>query len=132
MKSITLSVVLAIVIIGGAFLIGTGGFARNGGAETAAKNVSIEDGKQIIELSAKGGYYPKESVAKAGIPTVLRVKTNGTFDCSSSIRIPSMSIGKYLPPSGTTDIDLGTPRLATVQGMCGMGMYSFQIKFQSS
>jgi plastocyanin domain-containing protein len=61
----------------------------------------------------------------------LRLDTNGTFDCSAGVRIPSMGISKNLPPSGTTEIDLGTPKVATLNGVCVMGMYSFQIDFQA-
>jgi plastocyanin domain-containing protein len=93
-------------------------------------NVSVVDGKQIIEIRAKGGYSPVHSVAKAGVPTILRVNTNGTFDCSSSIRIPELNISKNLPMSGTTDIDLGIQKAGTFQGTCGMGMYPFDIKFE--
>ena len=85
---------------------------------------------QIIEIQAKGGYTPRKSIAKAGIPTILRFNTNSTFDCSSSVRIPSMNIFKSLPQSGTTDIDLGIQKAGTIQGMCGMGMYPFEIDFQ--
>jgi plastocyanin domain-containing protein len=99
--------------------------------EENINNVSVVDGKQIIEIKAKGGYSPVHSVAKAGIPTILRVNTNGTFDCSSSIRIPSLNIGKNLPMSGTTDIDLGNPKQGILQGTCGMGMYPFEINFQT-
>lgn len=98
--------------------------------EENINNVSVVDGKQIIEIKAKGGYRPTHSIAKAGLPTILRINTNGTFDCSSSVRIPSMGIGQNLPLSGTTDIDLGTQKVATLQGTCGMGMYPFDIKFQ--
>ena len=105
-----------------------------GGAQPAitasANNVSIIDGKQIIEITAKGGYLPVKSAAKAGIPTVLRVDTNGTFDCSSSVRIPNMQISKNLPAAGTTDIDLGNPKLGLLQGTCSMGMYPFEIDFR--
>lgn len=103
---------------------------RNKIVEENVNNVSIIDGKQIIEIRAKGGYRPLHSVAKAGIPTILRVDTNGTFDCSSSIRIPSMNIGQNLPMSGTTDIDLGVQKVGIFQGTCGMGMYPFDIKFE--
>ncbi|MFA6392663.1 MAG: cupredoxin domain-containing protein [Candidatus Paceibacterota bacterium] len=98
--------------------------------ETSIKNVSVVDGKQIIEINAKGGYQPRKSIAKAGIPTILRFNTNGTFDCSSSVRIPSMNIFKSLPQSGSTDIDLSTQPAGTLNGSCGMGMYPFEISFQ--
>jgi plastocyanin domain-containing protein len=94
-------------------------------------NVSVVDGKQIIEITAKGGYQPRKSVAKAGIPTVIRFNTSGTFDCSSSIRIPSLGISKILPQTGSTDIDIGSPTVATLKGTCGMGMYPFEVDFQS-
>ncbi len=99
--------------------------------EENANNVSMAvDGKQIIEIKAKGGYSPVHSVAKAGVPTILRVNTNGTFDCSSSIRIPNLNISRNLPMSGTTDIDIGAQSVGTFQGTCGMGMYPFDIKFE--
>ena len=97
----------------------------------AGENVSIVDGKQIIELRAKGRYQPFSSTAKAGIPTVLKVNTSGTFDCSSALRIPSMNISQALPPSGVTEIALGTLKEGVLQGTCGMGMYPFQINVQS-
>ena len=96
-----------------------------------ANNVSIVDGKQIIEIRAKGGYQPRKSIAKAGMPTILRFNTTGTFDCSSSVRIPSLNISKGLPQSGSTDIDIGIGNLGALQGSCGMGMYPFEIEFRS-
>lgn len=129
MKATIISVIVAVVLIGGAFLLAKGG---NDTSQVAnANNVSIVDGKQIIEISAKGGYQPRKSIAKAGIPTVIRFNTKGTFDCSSSVRIPSMGISKSLPQTGSTDIDIGTQKVATLQGTCGMGMYPFEVEFQS-
>lgn len=129
MKATTISIIAAVVLIGGAFML-----TRNtGGTEqvTNANNVTIVDGKQIIEISAKGGYQPRKSIAKAGIPTIIRFDTKGTFDCSSSVRIPSMNISKNLPQTGSTDIDIGSQQVATLQGTCGMGMYPFEVEFQS-
>ncbi|MEI6280611.1 MAG: cupredoxin domain-containing protein [bacterium] len=101
-------------------------------ADGNTSNVSIDGGgKQIIEIRAKGGFNPVQSIAHAGIPTILRVDTNGTFDCSSTIRIPSLNITKNLPLSGTTDIDIGTQQAGIFRGTCGMGMYPFEIDFQS-
>ena len=93
--------------------------------------VEVIDGKQVIQIKAKGGYSPMKVTAKAGMPTTLRVTTKGTFDCSASIRVPSMDISEALPPTGQTDIDLGTPESGKLAGTCGMGMYPFEIDFQS-
>lgn len=128
MKATTISIIVAIVLIGGVYILTKD---RGNTSTVVANNVTLVDGKQIIEIKAKAGYEPRKSVAKAGIPTVLRFDTNGTFDCSASVRISSMGISKILPQSGNTDIDIGTPEVATLQGTCGMGMYPFEIEFQS-
>ena len=126
MKSIIYSILVAIMLIGGAFLIAGKG-ADNAGP--GGDNVSVVDGKQIIVINAKGGYQPRKSIAKAGLPTVIRFDTKGTFDCSLSVRIPSMKISKFLPQTGSADIDIGSSTAGTLNGSCGMGMYPFEIKF---
>ncbi len=129
MKATIISIIIAIALIGGAFMLTN----NNGNTEQGGNvnHVSIIDGKQIVEITARGGYQPRKSIAKAGIPTIIRFNTNGTFDCSSSVRIPSMDISKSLPQTGSTDIDIGTQKVVTLQGMCGMGMYQFEVEFQS-
>ena len=128
MKTFFFSILFAILIIIGTIVFS--GPTKQAEQKTAVNNVSILDGKQFIDLTAKGGYTPRKSLAKAGLQTTLRVNTSGTFDCSSSIRIPSMDISRILPQTGVTDIDLGTPQLGTLSGTCGMGMYPFEISFQ--
>ena len=131
MKSTIISILITVCIIGGAVLLVYDGEGSGADAVPDGKNVSIVDGKQIIEIWAKGGYRPSVSVAKAGMPTILRFSTSGTFDCSASVRIPSMDIAKNLPQSGTTDIDLGLAPSGLLQGMCGMGMYPFEVDFRN-
>ena len=92
-------------------------------------NVSVVDGVQIVDLRAKGGYSPRTSVAKAGIPTVIRFNTNGTYDCSAAVSIPSLRVQTLLVPSGQTEVDIGTPAAGVLQGSCSMGMYPFAIEF---
>lgn len=88
------------------------------------------DGKQIIEISAKGGYSPRITMAKADMPTIIRMSTKGSFDCSSAVSIPSLGYRANLPPTGTTDIEVGVQKSGSIlQGLCAMGMYNFQIKF---
>lgn len=128
MKSTITSVIVSVVLIGGAVLLTRGD--SNPEADIPVNNVSVVEGKQIIEIYAKGGYQPRKSIAKAGIPTILRFDTSGTFDCSSSVRIASLDISKILPQTGTTDVDIGIGQTGTLQGACGMGMYPFEIEFQ--
>ena len=93
-------------------------------------NVEVKDGIQYVTITARGGYIPKVSNAKAGIPTKLIMKTSGTFDCSSSLAIRSIGYQKILPQNGEEIIDIGTPVIGKpLQGVCGMGMYSFVVNF---
>ncbi len=94
--------------------------------------VSVQDGTQYIDMTAKGGYTPRRITARAGIPTVLNVSTRATFDCSTSIVIPSLDVRQTLPSSGVTKITLGTYKSGdVVTGLCSMGMYGFEIVFSS-
>ena len=129
MKEFIAALIIAVVLIGGAVLLVNSGNFSNSEA-VPANNVTIVDGKQVVDLQARGGYTPQKSTAKAGMPTTLKITTKGTFDCSSSIRIASLNVSKALPPSGVTEIDLGTPQAGILRGSCGMGMYPFDIDFQ--
>ena len=131
MKLTVISILIATALIVGAIVFTRGGSSSGSDIGVTGNNVSIINGKQVIIIRAKGGYQPRKSVAQAGLPTVLRFDTNGTFDCSSSVRIPSLGISKILPQSGETDIDLGLLQVGTLQGMCGMGMYRFELEFKS-
>jgi len=118
---ITLGLVIALGII----------FIGGEKSSESVKNVEIRDGIQYITINAKGGYFPKESLAKAGIPTKLIVLTDGTYDCSASLVVRSADFQKILPKTGETEIDIGTPQAGVpLKGVCGMGMYSFEIDFQ--
>jgi plastocyanin domain-containing protein len=117
---------ISLVLIGWAFWI----VSRPADTDTPTA-VSMVDGTQIIDLTAKGGYFPREVVAAAGVPTVLRVRTTSTFDCSASLVIPKLSYQKFLAPSGTEEISIPAEQAqGTLQGLCSMGMYGFQIKFE--
>ena len=94
------------------------------------QNVEMRDGVQYVTIKAKGGYIPRMSNAKAGVPTKLLVDTKDTFDCSASLVINSLNYREMLPMNGQTEIDLGVPVAGEpLVGLCSMGMYSFTINF---
>lgn len=124
-------IIAAALIVGAVFLTTNNGGASGAPQAPSADNVSVVDGQQIITIDAKGGYSPRVTTAKAGIPTIIRFRTSGTFDCSSFIRIPSMGVSRSLPSTGTTDIAITNPQAGPLQGMCGMGMYPFQVNFEN-
>src|SRR3989344_1522013 len=120
-KTIIISTFLAVVFIGGAAILT--GISGNKDTQSIVSNVSIVDGKQIITINAKGGYSPRVTMAKADMPTVLKVATNGTFDCSSALTIPTLGYSKNLPPSGETEIEIPSQKTgAVVRGICSMGI----------
>lgn len=126
---VIISLAISAVLIGWAFWFVS--LKPDATTNVAAPTATIIDGKQIIDITAKGGYSPRVVVAKAGVPTVLRVNTNGTFDCSASVVIPKLSYQKFLKPTGTEEIAITAEQAqGTLQGLCAMGMYNFQIKFQ--
>ncbi len=134
-KSIITSIIVAIIIVAGAILLTFNNNSDqnpdNTDSTISGTNVSVVDGIQIVELKAKGGYSPRKSVAKAGIPTIIRFETKATFDCSLSVRIPSLNLNQFLEQSGNTDIDIGIQSAGLFRGSCGMGMYPFEIDFQN-
>ncbi len=128
MKIAPILILVVAAIFGGMII-----FVRNDASNNILEdenNVSVVDGNQIISISAKGGYSPKISNAKAGLPTIIRVSTKGTFDCSIALRIPALNYRKNLAMTGTTDIEVPPQKPgAAIQGLCGMGMYSFKVNF---
>lgn len=128
MKSTVIAVVITLVVIFGLILVVKKNPAPDV-SQTQSTAIST-DGKQIIEIRAKGGYTPSVILAKAGVPTLIQVRTEGTFDCSAALTIPAIGYSKHLPASGITTIEIPAQRAnAVVQGICSMGMYSFTIKF---
>jgi plastocyanin domain-containing protein len=125
-----IAIILALGLLGAVFLFG-GRPSRPVAAVPAGENVSVVDGTQIVTIKVKGGYRPGTSTVKAGMPTILRFETNATYDCASQVRIPSLGVNETLPPTGATDLALGTLQPGTLQGTCGMGMYRFTIEAKS-
>ncbi|MDP3963330.1 MAG: cupredoxin domain-containing protein [bacterium] len=130
MKTTAISILVAAVLIGGAIVFSSGNKSSSSDNTQAANNVSIVDGKQIITINAKGGYSPRLTTAKADMPTIIKVATNGTFDCSSALTIPSLGYRTNLPPSGSTDVKVPPQKAGTImRGLCAMGMYNFSVIF---
>ena len=132
-----LIIILCVAFVGGLIFVAsnskqqTTASSKNFGSDTKVAAVQIIDGKQIIEVMARGGYNPRDIVAKANIPTILRMKTSGTFDCSAAFVIPSLGIQKMLPQTGVTDIEIPSQTSGSnIAATCGMGMYRLNINFQ--
>lgn len=129
-KNIVISIIISISIIAGTlYFISLKPASSESGNILQSQNVEIRDGVQYVTVTAQGGYSPRQSAIQPNLPTKLIVKTNGTYDCSASLVVRSAGFQKILQPIGEEVIDLGTPKSGEkIQGVCGMGMYSFQIR----
>jgi hypothetical protein len=98
--------------------------------ETTSESANPE-AQQIIEVTASsGGYSPRKIEAKAGIPTILVIKSEGAYGCERAFNIPDLNVSEILPENGQTEFDLGAQSKGTkLVGVCSMGMYYFQIFF---
>src|SRR3989338_816366 len=123
MRSALISIAIVAVIIGGASIFFGGNEDSNRDiAAEAPNNVSLFDGQQTITINAKGGYFPRVTTAKADLPTVIKIQTQSTFDCSSSLRIPSLGYRVNLPPTGETLVNVPPQKAGTIiRGLCAMG-----------
>lgn len=127
-KQIIISLIITILLVGGAVFYTRSGSSN--GVSGEIYSATMVDGKQIIEIRAKGGYSPRVVNAKAGVPTIIKMETVNTFDCSASLVIPEISYQKFLSPSGVEEIEIPANKAqGTMQGLCSMGMYSFLINF---
>src|SRR5687768_8689830 len=131
-KTVLIMITLVLVIVITFVFISFSKSKNNATTNGTVQNVEIRDGIQYITINAKGGYSPKVSTAKAGVPTKLIVKTNGTYDCSASLVIRSVGFQKVLAQTGEEVVDLGIPKAGQpLQGLCSMGMYNFRVNFES-
>ena len=129
-KVIIGSILVMVLAVGGIFVLLRDGNSTSSSSSSVQGNVGVVDGKQVIQITAKGGYAPRVTTAKANMPTVINIKTNGTFDCSSALTVPSVGFRKNLPPTGVTQIEIPPQQVgATVKGVCAMGMYNFAVNF---
>ena len=129
-KTVSVIIMLALAISIGIVFLGGSKNNTDSTSSQSAQNVQIKDVVQYVTIDAQAGYSPKVSTAKAGIPTKLVIKTNGTYDCSASLVIRSIGYQKILSQTGEEVIDIGTPKAGQpIQGLCSMGMYNFQVQF---
>jgi sulfite exporter TauE/SafE len=76
----------------------------------------------VVDVENRG-YSPSRVKAKAGLPTKLVLRTDGTVGCTRAFVIPDRNIQRVLPASGTTELGLGTLRAGKLEFTCSMGMY---------
>ncbi|MEO3828412.1 sulfite exporter TauE/SafE family protein [Actinomadura sp. B10D3] len=113
-----------------------GGWFPDGGAAAAASDaarfVSTDaSGTQIVTVWALDrGYRPSALSARAGVRTVLVVKTAGTRGHTRAFTIPSLGRDVILPETGETRIDLGAPGPGRMRFVCASGHFPGAVTFR--
>jgi len=100
----------------------TGGGAR---AAAQASAVTVDDaGVQHIVIEVQDtSYSPARVRAKAGVPTRLTLRTNGTEGCTRGFAVPAAGFETALPETGDTILELGELPPGRINYTCSMGMY---------
>ena len=99
--------------------------------DQSATSEKETEAQQIVEVTARSvGYSPRKIEAKAGVSTILVMKSDGAYGCERAFNIPDLNISEILLENGQTEFDLGTQAKGIkLVGVCSMGMYYFQIFF---
>ena len=120
------TVVILLFFVVALFLVSKFGASK----PVVSSDARLEDGKQIVEVTAHGGYSPGIIKAQADTETVLKITSDNAFGCERALSIRQLGITKILPINGETEIELGKQEPGSnIIGSCSMGMYSFEINF---
>ncbi|GAB2864361.1 hypothetical protein GCM10022221_75490 [Actinocorallia aurea] len=115
-----------------------GGLRLGGWFDTARAPVAIDArfvaqgpaGQTVTVHALDGGYRPALLAARAGVPTVLVLRTDGTRGCTRAFEIPSRGVSVLLPERGERRIDLGVPAAGRLAFVCSAGHYPGSVTFR--
>ncbi|WP_433324254.1 urease accessory protein UreH domain-containing protein [Spirillospora sp. CA-294931] len=112
-----------------------GGWLPGGDAGTAAADARFvrtePDGTQVVTLWALDeGYRPALLTARAGVRTVLEVRTENTRGHTRAFSVPGRGLDAVLPATGATRLDLGTPGKGRMRFLCASGHFPGAITFR--
>ncbi|WP_460370212.1 cupredoxin domain-containing protein, partial [Actinocorallia lasiicapitis] len=106
-------------------------------ADTAAASIDPRyvatgpDGVQVVTVhAADRGYRPALLGARAELPTVLVVRTDGPTGCTRALELPQLGLERMLPVTGETRIELGARPPGRLRFICSAGHYPGSITFQ--
>lgn len=128
-------VACAVLVAAGILWFGAGDMRRTNAPDRTAvsdtASSTIENGVQVVDITARGGYNPRITRAEAGRETQIRVHTENTYDCSSAVVIPALDFEVTLGPSETRTATVPAGKAqGTLEGLCSMGMYRFKVVFE--
>ncbi len=82
----------------------------------------MEAGRQVVDITVKGGYSPNLIRVEAGAPVRLRFHRQENSDCTARVVFPDLRRSASLAAFGTTTLDLEIAEPGEYGGACGMNM----------
>lgn len=87
-----------------------------------ATDATVEGGRQVVDVTVKGGYSPSLIRVEAGTPVRLRFHRQENSDCTSRVVFPDLRKSASLEAFGTTTLDLDITEPGEYSWACGMNM----------
>jgi Cu+-exporting ATPase len=91
-------------------------------APRKAAHAQVEGGRQVIDITVKGGYSPNLVRIEAGTPVRLRFHREESSDCTARVVFPDLRKSASLAAFGTTTLDLSIDEPGEYGWACGMNM----------
>ena len=108
------------VVLGGIALIALLGWYFF--APRRAAHAQVEGGRQVVDITVKGGYSPSLVRVEAGKPVRLRFDRQENSDCTARVVFPDFRKSASLAAFGTTTLDLDVTEPGEYSWACGMNM----------
>lgn len=127
------SIDAGLTLRGSSFTLASAWRSFRGAPPGPAASVPVAaDGQQRVVITVRSaGYSPSRSAVRAGVPTMLVLRSDGADGCTSAIVFPTLGVERILPEEGDTIIDVGLLRPGTHRFSCAMGMYGGTIEATS-
>jgi Cu+-exporting ATPase len=115
-------------VSGSELLVGIGGLALIAVlawyffAPRKATHAQVEAGRQVVDITVKGGYAPNLIRVEAGTPVRLRFHRQENSDCTARVVFPDLRKSASLAAFGTTTMDLAIDEPGEYSWACGMNM----------
>ncbi|MCY7366360.1 MAG: heavy metal translocating P-type ATPase, partial [Frankiaceae bacterium] len=91
-------------------------------APRKAVGAQLEGGRQVVDITVRGGYSPNLVRIEAGKPVRLRFDRQENSDCSARVVFPDLRKSASLAAFGTTTLDLDISEPGEYSWACGMNM----------
>ncbi len=94
----------------------------------SSSRAAIEQGRQTLRVTVRGGYVPDVIEVVKGVPVRLLFDRQEAGDCSSRVVFPDFKVNQSLPSYATTAVEFTPGRVGEFGFACGMNMLHGTVK----